>query len=51
MSNNHHQFTNDVAKIKIKIYTLDTKNRQADMFTKTLPKPIFEKLRKLIMGW
>jgi len=47
----YHHFRNAVAKGKIKILPIDTKNQQADIFTKPLLKPQFEKLRKLIMGW
>ena len=47
----YHHFRNAVAKGRIKIFSIDTKEQQADIFTKPLPKPQFEKLRKLIMGW
>ena len=47
----YHHFRNAVAKGRIKILSIDTKEQQADIFTKPLPKPQFEKLRKLIMGW
>jgi len=47
----YHHFRNAVAKGQIKILPIDTKEQQADIFTKPLPKPQFEKLRKLIMGW
>ena len=44
----HHHFRNAVAKGRIKILPIDAKIQQADIFTKPLPKPQFEKLRKLI---
>ena len=47
----YHHFRNAVAKGQIRIFPIDTKDQQADIFTKPLPKPQFEKLRKLIMGW
>ena len=47
----YHHFRNAVAKGQIRIMPIDTKNQQADIFTKPLPKPQFEKLRKLIMVW
>ena len=47
----YHHFRNAVAKGQIKILPIDTKNQQADIFTKPLPKPQFEKLRKLIISW
>ena len=47
----YHHFHNAVAKEQIKIFSIDAKNQRADVFTKPLPKPQFEKLRKIIMGW
>ena len=46
-----HHFRNDVAKCQIKMLPTDTKNQKADIFTKPLPKPQFEKMRQLIIGW
>ena len=46
-----HHFREAVKRGKIKIASIDTKRQQADIFTKPLHKPRFEKLRKLIMGW
>ena len=47
----YHHFRNAVAKGQIKILAADTKNEQADVLTKPLPKIQFERLRKDIMGW
>ena len=46
----YHHFRNAVSKGQIKIFSIDTKNQQADILTKPLPKVQFEKLRKEIMG-
>ena len=47
----YHHFRHAVSRRQIKIFPIDTKEQQVDIFTKLLPKPQFEKLRKLIMGW
>ena len=47
----YHHFRNAVAKGQIKIFSVDTKDQQADILTKLLAKLQFEKLRRLIMGW
>ena len=46
----YHHFRNAIIKGQIKIFSIDTKEQQANIFTKPLPKPQFEKLGKLIMG-
>ena len=47
----YHHFRNTITKGHIKIFSIDTKEQQANIFIKLLPKSQFEKLRKLIMGW
>jgi hypothetical protein len=36
---------------KVEIVKVDTKNQLGDIFTKGLPAPAFEYLRRLLMGW
>ena len=47
----YHYFRHAISRGQIKIFPIDTKEQQADIFTKLLLKRQFEKLRKLIMGW
>ena len=42
MAAKHHHFRNAASRGQIKIFTIDAKNQQADVFAKTLPKPQFE---------
>ena len=35
----------------IKVEKIDTKLQLADLFTKPLPRDVFERLRKLMIGW
>ena len=46
----YHWFQNFVGK-KWLVKPIDTKHQLADIFTKGLSQPQFEKLRKEIMGW
>jgi hypothetical protein len=36
---------------RVKIVKIDSKNQLGDIFTKGLPRPAFEHLRRLLMGW
>jgi hypothetical protein len=47
----YHFFRSHVQKGDIKIYKIDTKEQKADIFTKGLVRPIYETIRKLVMGW
>ena len=47
----YHHLIIEVAGGRIKIFLVDTKNQEADIFIKSLPKLQCEKLRKIIMGW
>ena len=51
MSIRLHHFRSYVANKTINIQYISTKEQTADMFTKPLPKPQFEKLRKKLMHW
>ena len=46
-----HHFRDQIAAGHVKIEKIDTKFNWADIFTKPLPRPQFEALRKLMMGW
>ena len=47
----YHHFREHVRKGLIKINLIDTLEQVADIFTKALPFPIFNYLRKKIIGW
>ena len=47
----YHHFRNFAAKEEIRIVSIDTKNQQPSIFTKPLPKLLFEKWYKLIVDW
>ena len=47
----YHHFKEHVWKGLIKINPIDTLEEVADIFTKALPFPIFNYLRKNMMGW
>lgn len=51
MSIRLHHFRSHVVNKTIDIQHISTKEQTADMFTKPLPKPQFEKLRKKLMYW
>ena len=36
---------------EIKVKRVDTEEQLADLFTKPLPREVFERLRKMLMGW
>ena len=44
-------FLEHVERKIISIHYIDTKEQNADIFTKPLPRPAFEKLRRKICGW
>jgi hypothetical protein len=46
-----HHFRDQVTNGHVQIEKIDTKINWADIFTKPLPRPQFEVLRKLMMGW
>ena len=35
----------------MKVHQVDTKFQRSDLFTKPCPREVFERLRKMIMGW
>ena len=47
----YHHFREHVQKGLIEINLIDTLEQVADIFTKDLPFPIFNYLRKNMMGW
>ena len=47
----YHHFREHVRKGLIEINLIDTLEQVADIFTKALPFPIFNYLRKKMMGW
>ena len=47
----YHHFREHVRKGLIEINPIDTLEQVADIFTKALPFPIFNYLRKNMMGW
>ena len=47
----YHHFREYVQKGLIEINPIDTLEQVADIFTKALPFPIFNYLRKNMMGW
>ena len=46
-----HHFHDQVANGHVEIQKIDTQINWANIFTKPLPRPQFEALRKLMMGW
>ena len=51
IAHKYHHFREHVRKGMIEINTIDTLEQVADIFTKALPFPIFNYLRKKMMGW
>jgi hypothetical protein len=52
LNNKLHHFRQHVAAGRISIRHVSTHNQQeGDIATKPLPFPLFEKFRKLILGW
>ena len=47
----YHHFRKHVQKVLIKINPIDTIEQVADIFTKALPFPILNYLRKKVMAW
>ena len=47
----YHHFGEHVRKGLIEINLIDTLEQVADIFMKSLPFPIFNSLRKKMMGW
>ena len=47
----YHHFKEHIRKGLIEINPIDTLEQVADIFTKALPFPIFNYLRKKMMGW
>ena len=47
----YHHFRENVRKDLIEINPIDTLEQVADIFTKAFPFPIFNCLRKKMMGW
>ena len=47
----YHHFRKWVSKGLIQVMQVPTEEQQANILTKNLPGPLFEKLRKLISGW
>jgi hypothetical protein len=47
----YHWFREHVRANNVKIVKIDTTNQLGDLFTKGLPRPAFEHLRRLLMGW
>ena len=47
----YHHFREHVRKVLIEINSIDAHEQVADIFTKYLPFPIFNYLRKKVMGW
>lgn len=44
-------FREEIVRRGIKLFKIDTKEQLGDLFTKSLPKVIFEYLRKKLIGW
>jgi hypothetical protein len=47
----YHHFRDAVRRGEVKVVKIDTKMNLADIFTKALARPIFEHLRRMLMGW
>jgi hypothetical protein len=44
-------FEREATDVNVKIVKIETANQLGDLFTKGLPRPAFEHLRRLLMGW
>ena len=51
LNTKYHHFRDAVRRGILKIFSIDTLEQQADIFTKPLSVDLFEKFRRLIMGW
>ena len=47
----YHHFRSHVAKGEIQVEKVATEDQVADLFTKPLPEPLFEKFTQAAMGW
>ena len=47
----YHHFRDLVTRGIVQIYSITTELQQADILTKMVPMELFEKLRKLMIGW
>ena len=47
----YHHFRQAVNDGRITLHKIDTKEQQADIFTKPLDEATFEHIRKLLIGW
>jgi hypothetical protein len=47
----YHHFCSHVANGAIRIQWIDTKHQLPNIFTRSLPFPIFEYLHSLLLGW
>jgi hypothetical protein len=47
----YHFFRSHVVSGAIRIFKINTEEQQVDIFTKGLVRALFEKIRKLVMGW
>ena len=47
----YHHFREHVRLRTIRLHPISTKDQLADMYTKHIPRDIFPKVRKLIIGW
>jgi Reverse transcriptase (RNA-dependent DNA polymerase) len=47
----YHWFRSKVVSLDIQILPVSTTDQLADIFTKGLPNPTFESLRRILMGW
>ena len=47
----YHHFREHVRLRTIQLFPISTKDQLADIYTKPLPRDLFIKFRKLIMGW
>ena len=47
----YHHFREHVRKRIIQLFPISTEFQLADIFTKPLPRDLFERFRKSIMGW
>ena len=46
-----HWFRSHLKPNQIKVTKIDTKEQRADIFTKSCLRDVFERLRKMLMGW
>ena len=47
----YHHFREWVSSGRVKVMQVATEDQQADLLTKNLPGPQFEKLRESVCGW